>query len=64
MLDARGNLVWKETKFGQAMNLQVQKYQGNDYLTFWSGTGRGGVDSNGSYYLVRASRRILKIWGK
>ncbi len=51
ILDSKGNLIWSEGKFGQAMNLQVQKYKGQDYLTFWSGTS-GGPHSNGSYYMV------------
>jgi len=51
ILDSRGNLVWSEGKFGQAMNLQVQRYKGEDFLTFWSGTS-GGPHSNGSYYMV------------
>ncbi|KAH8803387.1 ASST-domain-containing protein [Xylogone sp. PMI_703] len=57
MLDARGNLVWMETQFGQVMNFQVQRYRGNDYLTFWCGTGLA-VDTNGSYYLLDSSYEI------
>jgi hypothetical protein len=52
MLDAKGNLVWMENRFGQAMNFQVQKYRGQDYLTFWRGTDNG-PHANGSYLLVR-----------
>lgn len=52
MLDARGNLVWMEDKFGQAMNFQVQKYKGWDFLIFWRGT-HHAAHSNGSYVLVR-----------
>lgn len=51
MLDARGNLIWMEDKFGQAMNFQVQKYKGQDYLTFWTGTDHA-AHSNGSYLMV------------
>jgi hypothetical protein len=40
-----------EDKFGQAMNFQVQKYKGQDYLTFWTGTDHA-AHSNGSYLMV------------
>jgi hypothetical protein len=37
ILDPKGNLVWMENEqFQQAMNLNVQKYKGEDYLTFWT----------------------------
>lgn len=37
ILDARGNLIWMDNnKFEQAMNLNVQNYKGQDYLTFWT----------------------------
>ena len=51
ILDARGNLVWMNDRFGKTMNFQVQAYNGADYLTFWSGTSEG-PHSNGSYYMV------------
>lgn len=36
ILDSKGNLVWMDNdKFEQAMNLNVQTYKGEDYLTFW-----------------------------
>lgn len=56
IVDARGRLVWAEGKFGQAMNLQVQRYKGQDYLTFWSGTS-SGAHSNGSYYMASLFRQ-------
>ncbi|KAI5267469.1 hypothetical protein E4T47_08006 [Aureobasidium subglaciale] len=37
ILDAKGELIWMDnTQFTQSMNLNVQKYKGKDYLTFWS----------------------------
>jgi hypothetical protein len=37
MLDARGNLIWAgNDQFEQVINLNVQKYKGEDYLTFWT----------------------------
>lgn len=35
--DAKGNLIWMDNKkYEQAMNLNVQTYKGQDYLTFWT----------------------------
>ena len=35
--DPKGNLIWMNNgKFEQAMNLNVQEYQGENYLTFWT----------------------------
>lgn len=37
--DAKGNLIWMNNKkYEQAMNFNVQKYKGTDYLTFWTKT--------------------------
>ncbi len=54
IIDNSGNLVWTETKWGQAMDLKVQKYKGKDYITFWRGVDRGGfAGGEGSYIMVR-----------
>ncbi|CZT51380.1 uncharacterized protein RSE6_12517 [Rhynchosporium secalis] len=57
ILDPRGNLVWSEGKFGQAMNLQVQRYRGEDFLTFWTGESHG-PHSNGSYIMLDSSYEV------
>ncbi|KAI9049977.1 hypothetical protein LZ554_006123 [Drepanopeziza brunnea f. sp. 'monogermtubi'] len=57
ILDPRGGLVWSETKYGQALNLQVQRYKGEDFLTFWSGTS-GGPWGNGSYIMLDSSYEL------
>ena len=37
ILDPKGELIWMDNhKFHQAMNLNVQRYKGQDYLTFWT----------------------------
>lgn len=51
VLDARGNLVWMEEKWGMATDLQVQQYQGNAYLTFWAGIDEVTL-GKGFYYMV------------
>lgn len=52
ILDAQGELIWMEDRFGQAMDFRVQQYRGEDYLTFWAGTD-SGTHGTGSYYMVR-----------
>lgn len=39
ILDSNGEMIWMDnTKWEQAMNFNVQKYKGEDYLTFWTKT--------------------------
>lgn len=54
ILDLKGNLVWTWTDhvFGQrAMNTKVQKYKGEDYITFWAGGPHGG-GGKGKFYML------------
>lgn len=60
ILDKKGDLVWMETKWGQAMDLKVQSYQGNDYITFWTGTDNGTF-GEGHYLMLDSSYEIFKI---
>lgn len=53
ILDNDGNLVWTQTKWGQAMDLKVQTYKEKDYITFWRGTD-SGTFGTGSYLMVSA----------
>lgn len=57
ILDPKGNLIWMDNgKFEQAMNLNVQKYKGQDYLTFWTKSkkkSRHAKHSKKSYVMVR-----------
>lgn len=55
ILDARGNLVWQTDQYGQAMNLKVQEYKGEKYLTFWAGL-RGSSYGYGNYYMVSTTK--------
>lgn len=59
ILDNEGNLVWMETKYGQAMDVKVQTYQGNDYITFWHG-GDSGWFGRGYYLMIDSSYNIFK----
>lgn len=51
ILDARGELVWMEYMLGTTLDLRVQQYQGDDYLTYWHGYQDGG-HGRGSWYMV------------
>lgn len=59
ILDNEGNLVWMETKYGQAMDLKVQNYKGKDYLTFWHGDDSGWF-GRGYYLMLDDSYNIFK----
>lgn len=63
ILDRTGELVWAhhfENKFGgQAYDFMVQKYRGQDYLTFWLGDDRIRGHGSGAYYMLNASYDIV-----
>lgn len=59
ILDNEGSLVWMETKYGQAMDLKVQKYKGEDYITFWHG-GDSGWFGRGYYLMLDSSYNVFK----
>ncbi|THY10893.1 hypothetical protein D6D01_09133 [Aureobasidium pullulans] len=60
MLDGRGDLVWMDETFGPyVMNLKVQEYKGEQYLTFWSGDISLGFGL-GTYYMLDCHYRVLK----
>lgn len=56
ILDTHGELVWNrhfDNKFGgQAYDLMVQTYQGQEFLTFWLGDDRVRGHGSGFYYMV------------
>lgn len=60
ILDWKGDLIWTQhfaNEFGgQAYDLMVQRYQGQDYLTFWTGDDRVRGHGAGSYVMVSAVR--------
>lgn len=51
IMDSKGELVWMEDKYGQAMDFKMQHYKGQDYLTFWTGEDTGTFGT-GFYYMV------------
>ncbi|CAK7209957.1 hypothetical protein SBRCBS47491_000622 [Sporothrix bragantina] len=56
--DTRGNLVWMDTQWGQAMGVTVQQYRGEDFLTFWHGTDNGTF-GEGKYYMLNSSYDVV-----
>lgn len=57
--DARGNLIWMNATYGETFGLSVQKYKGQDYLTFWQGDDSVGGHGEGYYYLVSRGSLFL-----
>lgn len=60
ILDSRGDLVWTASGFGVVMNLKVQQYQGENYLTFWAGHKVGGIGM-GNYHMLNSSYDLVHV---
>ncbi|KAJ5037953.1 uncharacterized protein L3040_006829 [Drepanopeziza brunnea f. sp. 'multigermtubi'] len=61
--DARGELVWMDNdRFREAMNLNVQRYRGEDFLTFWTKHKKtrkdGTVKSRKSFVMLNSSYEV------
>ncbi|OJJ29744.1 hypothetical protein ASPWEDRAFT_121845 [Aspergillus wentii DTO 134E9] len=54
ILDAKGDLVWMKWNWGTTQNFQVQRYRGEDYLTYWEGSTVEGR-SEGLWYMLDSS---------
>ena len=56
IFDGDGSLIWSEyfsNQFGgQAYDLKVQRYRGDDFLTFWLGDDTVRGHGAGHYYTV------------
>lgn len=68
ILDRNGELIWAhhfENKFGgQAYDFMVQKYKGEDYLSFWLGDDTIRGHGSGAYYMLNSSYDIVhKVTG-
>ncbi|CAD0111275.1 unnamed protein product, partial [Aureobasidium uvarum] len=60
MLDGNGDLIWMDSKFGPyVMNLKVQEYKGERYITFWSGDIGPGFGL-GTYYMLDSHYQVFK----
>ena len=52
IFDGKGNLIWMNATYGETFGLGVQKYKGQDYLTFWQGDDSVGGHGQGYYFMV------------
>ncbi|GAB7360015.1 hypothetical protein MBLNU230_g7540t1 [Neophaeotheca triangularis] len=60
ILDSRGELVWAaDSSDNTATNVNVQRYKGKPYLTFWAGNKHGG-EGVGQAYMLDSSYKIWK----
>lgn len=59
LLDSRGQLVWLHQEKGSVHNLRVQKYKGNDYITFFVGDDGFWYHGSGYYKMVSTGNLIL-----
>ena len=59
IVDTRGNLVWMSNKFNDSMNLNVQAFNGENYLTMWAGS-KHGSQGRGIYHLLDSSYNIAR----
>ncbi|KAL3462431.1 ASST-domain-containing protein [Aspergillus heterothallicus] len=60
ILDANGELVWMKHNRGTTQDFKVQRFQGNNYLTYWEGEqvdGRG----YGSWYMLDSTYTIRYV---
>jgi hypothetical protein len=60
VLDMGGNLVWSAPgQYGEATaNTKIQRYRGQDYLTFWAGE-KLQESGLGSYFMLNSSYEIV-----
>ncbi|CZR65053.1 uncharacterized protein PAC_14953 [Phialocephala subalpina] len=52
ILDSKGDLVWMNNTYGETYDFAVQRFEGEDYLTFWQGQGRKDGHSTGVYVML------------
>jgi hypothetical protein len=53
MIENDGSLIWLDTRWDQAMDVTVQRYEDEDYITFWTGDGSSDGDFGlGTFIMV------------
>lgn len=60
ILDAQGNLVWMKHNCNITMDFKMQRYRGQDYLTYWEGKAVDGI-GHGSWRMVGPRLSLAKI---
>lgn len=58
ILDALGELVWMKYNWGTTQDFRVQRYKGQDYITYWQGDEEDG-HGRGSWYMVGLKTEVL-----
>lgn len=59
--DARGGLVWTTTEYGTVLNMRLQQYKGENYLTFWAGR-KAGTMGQGKYFMLDSSYNVSRTF--
>lgn len=59
LLDHQGNLVWYTQETGAIHNIQVQRYNGDDYITYWVGDDEFYGHGAGFFKMVRIDSLIV-----
>ena len=64
ILDSHRNLVWSTKEYDNVYNLRVQRYQGENFITFWTGEDQVRGHGAGEYYVVRSFFHLpmFKLW--
>jgi len=60
ILDAQGELVWMSDDFGPTANLKMQHYNGENYLTFWSGE-KAATSGKGVYFMMDSTYQVVRM---
>lgn len=58
ILDARGELVWAKYNWGTTQDFKVQRFKGENYVTYWQGDEEDG-HGRGSWYMVGLKLGLL-----
>ncbi|GAB7366717.1 hypothetical protein MBLNU230_g0674t1 [Neophaeotheca triangularis] len=59
IMDPKGELVWLTDAYGLATNLQVQRYKGEGFLTFWAGEKSSSTFGGGKYYMLNSTYHLV-----
>ncbi|KAI9047394.1 hypothetical protein LZ554_008839 [Drepanopeziza brunnea f. sp. 'monogermtubi'] len=55
--DTNGSLVWMNSTYGETFGHGVQRYKGQDYLTFWQGDDSVHGHGEGIYFMLDSNYR-------
>ncbi|KAJ5090972.1 hypothetical protein N7532_009656 [Penicillium argentinense] len=60
ILDAQGELVWMKDNWGTTQDFHVQRYKGQDYVTYWQGDEEDGY-GHGSWYMLDSTYTVQYV---